>query len=636
MSSDSEKNVVAAGIDLVGSFETEKHKSTVELERNNNGYASNAKSQQNILSQYSEEVVMQMGRNYALKHGLDAELFAHGAALARAPQEYDTMSFLSQEEQNELYLEATNKWHVPTKLFQVITVGSMSAAILGIDSSVISGAILFYPDYMGVSKDNNKFGYDIDMIQGLINGAPYLCAACLGCWMTDFWNRHLGRKWTIFWACFISAITCFWQGFTNTWYHLFIARFMLGFGIGIKSSTTTPYTAECSPKQNRGALVMMWQFFVAVGIMFGYVAGLAFYHVGSHGIGGGLNWRLILGSACIPAIIILFLIPFVPESPRWLMGKNRHKDSFDSLCQLRLARIIAARDTFYQHVLLQEEKSYIGVSTWKRYVEMFTVRRNRNGTFAAWIILFLQQFCGVNAIVYYNSTIFVESGFSQVSGLIASWGFGMVNFVFAFPTFFLIDRYGRRKLLLISFPLMALFLLWTGFGFFAEEGSKTRIGIVASGVYIFAVIYSTGFGPIPFVYIAEAFPLYIRDIGMGCATAISWFFNFILALTWPKLVSSFGSTGAFCWYAGWNIVGFFLVLWFLPETKGLTLEELDEVFAVSARKHAKWQTRKLWKDIQWALFRRKTEPMEPLYDHQRRLAVTNPEWNDKPEILHVE
>ena len=589
----------------------------------------------NILSQYSEKQVMQMGRNYALKYDLDPDLFARAAALARTPDEFNAMPFITEEEKQALHKESTKKWHIPKKLVHVIALGSMAAAVQGMDQSVINGALLFYPQYMGVHKDFNFFGYDTDLIEGLINGAPYLCASCLACWMSDFWNRHLGRKGTIFWTCVISAVTCFWQGFTNTWYHLFIARFIMGFGIGIKSATVPAYAAECTPKQIRGALVMLWQFFTAFGIMLGYAACLAFYYVGDHGIGGGLNWRLMLGSAGLPAVFVLFQIPFVPESPRWLMGKGRHKDSYDSLNAMRLDKIAAARDTFYQYVLLQEEASYEGIPGWKRLIEMFTIRRNRNGAFGAWIVMFMQQFCGINAIVYYNSTIFIQGGFTEVDALTASWGFGMVNFLFAIPTFYTIDTFGRRNLLLLTFPLMAIFLLWTGFGFLASN-DQTRIGMVASGVYIFSAIYSAGEGPVPFTYSAEAFPLYIRDLGMGFATATCWFFNFILALTWPKLVSAFTSTGAFGWYAGWNIVGFFLVLWFLPETKGLTLEELDEVFSVSTRKHAKWQTKNFLNGFQRVVLRRHIDPLPPLYEHQKRLAVTNPDWNNKTEATHVE
>lgn len=584
----------------------------------------------NILTQYTEEQVMQMGRNYAIKHDLDPELFAKAAAVARTPAEFNSMSILSEEEKVSLNLEATKKWHVPGKLFGVIALGSMAAAVQGMDESVINGANIFYPKRLGIGADTDRDSW----LEGLVNGAPYLCCSVIACWLADPMNRRFGRKWTIFWTCFISLITCIWSALVNNWWHLFIARFFLGFGIGIKSATVPAYASECTPAHIRGALVMMWQFFTAVGIMFGYVAVLAFYYVGDRGIGDGLNWRLMLGSAGIPAIIVLCQVPFVPESPRWLMGKDRHTEAFASLCELRHAKISAARDCFYQYVLLKEEHAYAGLSTFQRLKEMFTIRRNRNGALGAWIVMFMQQFCGINVIAYYSSTIFIESNMGVISSLIASWGFGMINFTFALPAFYTIDTFGRRNLLLTTFPLMAIFLLMTGFGFWIDS-IQGRAGCVVTGIYLFACVYSSGEGPVPFTYSAEAFPLYIRDLGMGFATATCWFFNFILALTWPSLLRAFKPQGAFGWYAAWNIVGFFMVLWFLPETKGLTLEELDEVFSVSARKHAKWQTRHMWNNIQRTIFRREVPPLPPLYRHQR-LAVTNPEWNEKTEVSHVE
>lgn len=584
----------------------------------------------NMLAQYSEEDAMEMGRYYATEHGLDPELFSKGAALARSPKDFSCMPFLNKEEKEGLEKEMKKKWHIPRLLVAVIALGSMSAAVQGMDESVINGALLFYPTGFGIQDRADEL-----KLEGLVNGAPYLCASCIACWMSDYWNHKLGRRWTIFWTCVISAVTCFWQGFVNNWWHLFLARFFLGFGIGIKSATVPAYAAECTPKHIRGALVMLWQFFTAVGIMFGYVSCLAFYYVPSRGIAYGLNWRLMLGSAGIPAVIVLLQIPFVPESPRWLMGQERHDKAFESLCKLRFEKLAAARDCFYQYTLLKEEGSYRGIPTWKRMIEMFTIRRNRNGALGAWVVMFMQQFCGINAIVYYNSTIFIEGGFLQVDALTASWGFGMINFLFAIPTFITIDRAGRRQLLLITFPLMAIFLLWAGFGFLATD-KDTRIGIVASGIYFFSCVYSAGEGPVPFTYSAEAFPLYIRDLGMGFATATCWFFNFILAFTFPMMMKAFTATGAFGWYAAWNVVGFFLVLWFLPETKGLTLEELDEVFSVSTTEHAIWQTKSFLNGFQRHILRRKIDPLPPLYEHER-LDIIGTEWDDeKPEVAHLE
>jgi MFS family permease len=178
-----------------------------------------------------------------------------------------------------------------------------------------------------------------------------------------------------------------------------------------------------------------------------------------------------------------------------------------------------------------------------------------------------------------------------MSALAASLGWGAINFLFAFPAFYTIDTFGRRNLLLSTFPLMSLCLFFAGLSFLIPEGSTARIACVALGIYLFGMVYSPGAGPVPFTYSAEAYPLYLRSQGMALATATTWFFNFVLSITWPSLLESFGSTGAFCWYAAWNIVGFFGVLFLLPETKGKTLEELDMVFAVPSRRFAAYGLR---------------------------------------------
>lgn len=138
---------------------------------------------------------------------------------------------------------------------------------------------------------------------------------------------------------------------------------------------------------------------------------------------------------------------------------------------------------------------------------------------------------------------------------------------------------------------MALFMFFTGFSFWIPADSTAHIACIALGIYLFGMVYSPGEGPVPFTYSAEAYPLYIRPIGMSLATATTWFFNFILAVTWPSMLEAFKPQGGFGWYAGWNIVGFFLVLFFVPETKEKTLEELDSVFDVPLRRQAAYGAR---------------------------------------------
>ena len=219
----------------------------------------------------------------------------------------------------------------------------------------------------------------------------------------------------------------------------------------------------------------------------------------------------------------------------------------------------------------------------------------------------------MNVIAYYSSEIFLQANLSEISALGASLGWGVINFLFAIPAVYTIDTFGRRNLLLTTFPLMSLCLFFTGFSFWIPSSSKAQIACVALGLYLFGIVYSPGEGPVPFTYSAEAYPLYIRPLGMSLATATTWFFNFVLSVTWPSLLKAFKPQGAFAWYAVLNIIVFFGVLFFVPETKGKTLEELDQVFGVRSRDHAAYGLRQLPYFFKRYIFRQDIEP-EQLYE----------------------
>ncbi|KAI5856005.1 hypothetical protein BZA05DRAFT_442672 [Tricharina praecox] len=538
----------------------------------------------NPLAGMSLEQLQEMGAKYARENGMEEyEMeFRKGAMLAQDRDAFETIPLLTDEERDILRREVTHRWSHPMALYHMVIMCSVAAAVQGMDESVINGANLYFFDQFGIQ--------DREWIKGLVNSAPYLCCFTIGCWLTHPLNQAFGRRNTIFITCLISFATCFWQAFTNTWWHLFIARFFLGFGIGPKSSTVPVYAAECSPPAIRGALVMMWQMWTAFGIMLGYVCDVAFMNVKTEAV-PDLNWRMMLASAAIPAIFVCAQVYFCPESPRYELMKGRPRRAFDSLARLRWSKVQAARDLFYMKVLLEAEGEMAkGIAKLK---EMFTVGRNRRAMQASQLVMFMQQFCGINVIAYYSSSIFADAGFSHAQALLASMGFGIINWLFALPAVFTIDRFGRRNLLLTTFPLMSLALLFTGFCFWIPGESTARVACVALGIYLFAMVYSPGEGPVPFTYSAEAYPLYIRDIGMSLATATTWGFNFILAVTWFALEKAFTTQGAFAWYAGWNIVGFFGVLFLLPETKGKTLEELDQVFSVPTRVHARYGARQI-------------------------------------------
>ena len=232
----------------------------------------------------------------------------------------------------------------------------------------------------------------------------------------------------------------------------------------------------------------------------GYVADIAFYNVPDRSGIHGLNWRLMLGSAAIPPLFVMAMVFFLPESPRSYLSKDRLKDAFSAMSRIRRTELQAARDVYsaWEGVLAERE---LNPSKW-RFFELFSVRRIRKGTQSSTFVMFMQQFCGINVNAYYSSTIFQEAGASQLTALGASLGWGSVNWLFALPAIWTIDTLGRRGLLLIGFPLMGIFLFWTGFSFYID-GGDARIAMVALGTYLHCVAYSPSMGPVPFTYSSE-------------------------------------------------------------------------------------------------------------------------------------
>ncbi|KAF7595276.1 hypothetical protein BBP40_006776 [Aspergillus hancockii] len=573
----------------------------------------------NPLAGYSYDELRRQGINFAITHQIgdedDVRAFAIGAVLAQVPEKFIHVPDLMSEEAEILQKEFSNRWSQPWTMYLVIVLCSLSAAVQGMDETVVNGAQIFYKSQFGIGLNDSRSNW----LVGLVNSSPYLCCAVIACWLTVPFNAWFGRRGTIFITCCFSAIACLWQGFVNTWWHMFIARFVLGFGIGPKSATVPIYAAETAPPTIRGALVMQWQMWTAFGIMFGYAADLALYNVKDVPGIIGLNWRLMMGSAMLPAVMVCCFVFTCPESPRWYMSRKCYDKAYQSMCSLRFHKIQAARDLFYMHTLLEAENGMkLGQN---KILEMITVPRNRRALVASELVMFLQQFCGVNVIAYYSSEIFLEVA-SQRNALTASLGWGLINWLFAIPAVYTIDTFGRRNLLLTTFPLMALSMFFAGFSFWIpqETHSSARLACIALGTYLFGIVYSVGEGPVPFTYSAEAYPLYIRSYGMAVATSTTWLFNFILGVTWPSLRSTFTPQGAFSWYAGWNIIGWWLILMLMPETKEKTLEELDQVFSVSTTFHASYGLRQIPYFFYRYILRRKVRP-EVLYEREDAFNV---------------
>ncbi|KAJ5808106.1 hypothetical protein N7474_009375 [Penicillium riverlandense] len=577
---------------------------------------------ENPLAGIPREQLLRNVEEFCKKYQLEEyrETFVKGALISQDPANATNLPELTDEEREALIREHTHKWSQPWKLYWLAAMCSLAAAVQGMDETVNNGAQTKYAAHLGIKNR--------PLILGLVVSAPYLACAVLGSWLTEPLNRYFARRGTIFISCVIAAIASIWEGVANSWANLFVARFVLGLGIGSKSTTVPVYAAECSPAPIRGALVMMWQMWTAFGIMLGNIMGVAF-----GGLAPDLGWRLMLGSTVVLPIIVCAQVYYCPESPRWLIQQDKVNKAFKSFRTLRPTDLQAARDLYYAYVGVELEREINkGKNFFSMFFELFTIPRNRRAALASWIVMFMQQFCGVNIIAYYSTTIFQKSGYSDTSALLASMGTGILNWVFALPAFFTIDTWGRRNLLLFTFPFLAICLLWTGFSFFIEPDDKfshKRVAMVTTGMYLFEVFYSPGEGPVPFTYSAEAFPLHVREVGMSWATATTWCFNFIISLSWPAMSASFGSTGSFGWYAAWCVIGWFLVLLFVPETKALTLEELDQVFSVSTRKHASYQIKNAWWHFRVWVLRQKLEPLPSFYRGSERMAEVGDAASEK-------
>ncbi|KAB8337295.1 hypothetical protein FH972_021596 [Carpinus fangiana] len=559
---------------------------------------------QNPLAGMTREELMADVDAFAAEHALTelSPLLRRAALVAQRPTEFDDMPEITEDE----------RYHLRLCL-------DLSSAILppltrqrGWDQTGSNGANLSFPTEFGIGcgeleEDNPAYAlqgctpalHDRDnWLVGLVNAGPYIGAA--GCWLSDPCNIVFGRRGTIFISGIFVLLTPIGGALAQTWEQLLITRLIMGIGMGLKGSTVPVFAAENAPATIRGALVMSWQMWTAFGIFLGFCANLAVKDTGA------ISWRLQIGSAFIPAVPLVALIFFCPGCTVCFATLHLY---------MKHTPDVTFSDLYYIYTQLQIEKAIVGHSTLiSRFTQLFTVPRIRRATLASFTVMIAQQMCGINIIAFYSSTVFRQAGAGDTQALLASWGFGLVNFTFAWPAIWTIDTFGRRSLLLFTFPQMAWTLLAAGLCFLIPEDNTAHLGLIAFFIFLFAAFYSPGEGPVPWTYSAEVFPLSHREVGMGFGVATTLFWSSVLAISFPRILTAFTPTGAFGFYAGLNVLAFIMIFFFMPETKQRTLEELDYVFAVPGSRFINYQTKKAVPYfIQHHVLRRKNVKLEPLY-----------------------
>lgn len=445
-------------------------------------------------------------------------------------------------------------------LYIIAAVASLGGLLSGFDMGVISGALLFINSTWAMTP----------LEQGwLVSSA--IAGSVVGAAANGFLADLYGRKKIIIATALIFVVGSLMCGFAQSINQLIISRIIIGIAVGMVSFAVPLYLSEISPQKIRGMLVSLFQLAITAGILLSYLINRIFANF-------EFNWRWMLGSGVIPAAILLIGISFLSDTPRWLISKNREQEAKDIFNKIEPE---GDADTHIKEIreTLSAKKtgSKTGFNKW-----MFMP------VFVGVGIMFVQICTGINTIIYYTPTIFQIAGFSsRIGALYATIGIGFVNFIMTVVAIATIDHLGRKPLLYIGLWGMLISLLALGGSFaWAQELGDTRKWVAVAAVVIYIASFAMSLGPIGWIMISEIMPLQIRGLAMSAATVANFGFNFVVVLSFLPLLNLIGNAATFWMFAGITVLSMLFVYFFVPETKGISLEKIEKNWknGTSARK----------------------------------------------------
>ena len=409
------------------------------------------------------------------------------------------------------------------KLMMVCLVAAMGGLLFGYDWVVIGGAKPFYEPYFGLADPAKAWESGFAMgsaVLGCIGGAIGLG------WLPD----RFGRKPSLIFAAICFTVSALWTAFATSYWSFIAARILGGVGIGLASNVSPVYIAEVSPPEMRGRLVSLNQMTIVLGIIFAQLANYLVFRT----VTSDISWRVMFGAETVPAALFLVLAFFIPESPRW--GQER-RSAYDSNAGiLAVVRLLFERRTLAVLVL---------------------------GVFLA----AFQQWCGINVVFNYAEEIFKAAGY-DVSGVMFNQVItGVVNCVFTIAAMCLVDKWGRRPLMLLGAGGLALLYAILGCCYHFEVKGVAVLIVVMAAIACYAMTLA----PITWVVLSEIFPDRVRGTAMSVAVASLWISCFGLTLTFPPINASLGAAGTFWLYAAICVAGFLVIARFLKETNGQEL-----------------------------------------------------------------
>lgn len=432
----------------------------------------------------------------------------------------------------------------------IAILAALGGFLFGYDTGVVSGALPY------ISKDLNIGTFGQSWVVGsLLLGA--VVGAVLAGWLSD----AISRKWTKFLGGCIYVAAAIGSAFCPDVVLLCISRFVLGLAVGTASFVAPMYISEHSPKSVRGGMTTFNQFMITLGILIAYIVDFALKGVSD-------NWRWMLGLGAVPGVALAVAMVFVPHSPRWLIERGRREEAENVLRHSRKDEEIANELDEIEEVAAEQEA--VG---WRNLFGS----RIRPLLIVGIALAVFQQLIGINTVIYFGATILHYAGYPTTASVAQAVYLGLINWIGATVAMFMVDRVGRRPMLLVGTAGCALSL--TALGFFFHQGSAFEhqnagpMGLASIMAYLF--FFEIGLGPMFWLMIAEIFPLRIRPKAMAAATVANWLFNFIISYWFLDLTGAIGKDGAFWLYAGFAVCAVAFFFFRVPETRGRSLEQIE-------------------------------------------------------------
>uniref|UniRef100_UPI00403F7CA6 sugar porter family MFS transporter n=1 Tax=Lentilactobacillus hilgardii TaxID=1588 RepID=UPI00403F7CA6 len=439
-------------------------------------------------------------------------------------------------------------------IFFIFFFGALGGLLFGFDTGIISGASPLI---------ENNFNLGIEQT-GFITSSV-LIGSSIGALSIGTLSDHFGRKRLLLISSILfllgSGLSMAAVGFVS----MVIARIILGFAIGSASALTPAYLAELADAPHRGSLGTMFQLMITAGILLAYVSNLGFLH---HNLLGIRDWRWMLGSALIPAVILFIGSLILPESPRYLVESGKINEARDVLHELR-------KNTHEDPDKELSDIQKIADQPKGGLKELTTFARP--AVIVAILLMLLQQLVGINSVIYFLPQVFIKGfGFAESNAIWISVGIGVVNFVCTILAYLVMDKFNRRTILLFGSIVMAISIgILSVLNFTLSVQNAAIPTMILIAIYIFG--FAVSWGPICWLMLGEIFPLNVRGVGNSIGSAANWIGNFIVSQFFLVLLSMFHNNvgGPFAVFTFFAILSIFFVIYMVPETRGKTLENIE-------------------------------------------------------------